>query len=494
MDRRRRGSEFHDAGPWAVRRWQSAKNNSCNPGRWQDAHGQSINTDLNTDLRVLMARCANEFANNPNFEGVVNQFKRDVVGPDGPMLQVVSDDQAFNDDIERQWKGIFAHPNPGRPSTGGVESMKQWVHLLLTAGSYLNIFIEPKRDGLAAFGWRTLHPRRLVTPLAEAGNTNVAFGIKLNADGDPIEYYIDKPRPVGLFQLSGIEFDRLPAHQVQHRYIEVEPEQITGFPMMASTLDTAADIRELDLMEIKAQQRNAAYSIGLQSQSPESVVDPDPIDTDSISVSDDTVNVAPLGWAWQNLDANRPSPDHINYRRERLAELGRPIGMPLLFVMLTAADSNFSSAQFEGMVYAEAIRDIQSFIARLTLNELVEMVILERVLSGQVQRPGSYELVWTHHVPTHANIEKFAKALRTMIEDGVISRSIATAWVGFDPEKVESSRARENERADERGIARPPVNTGSGRGDAQVLRDVANNIDNTSQADQPGGTKNAAVA
>lgn len=469
--------ERGDKTPVEIRRWNAAENNGLNRERWPYAHGRSINADLDTDLTWLMARMSHEVANNPIFEGVVNTFKRDVVGPEGPMLQIVSDDEQFNKEVERQWRGIFAKPNPKKPTTGGVESMKQWVHLLCIAGAYINRFIFPTRDGLVNFGWKTHHPRRLVTPLKMVGDPNVAFGVRVDDDGDPIEWYIDKPVRQGTHEQTGVDFETLRPDQLQHRYLEVEPEQLAGYPLLASTLETAADIRDLDRAEVKAMWRNAAMSIGLHASNPEFAVDPDPIPGPTFPISDDEATVIPKGWAPTVLDNNRPSPDHIRYRRERIGEYGLPIGMPLLVVMLNVLDANFSAAQFGGMLYADAIRDVQSFLARTTLDELVELVILEVVLGGRVTRPQVYEKVWTHHVPPNANMEKFAKYIRMLLEDGVISRPIATSWLGFDPEKVAESRKRDDDRSDELGIGRAPINAGSGSSRQDVLREVADELD-----------------
>ena len=471
-------------------RWDLERGRRNNRNRWTKYDGLSINSDLHKDLPQLMARCDQEYARNTIFQGIVNTFKKDVVGPHGPKLQIVSDNKEFNAEVERQWKAIFAMPNPARKSSGGVEVMKQWVHLLATAGSYLNVFTEPRRDGLVSFGWKAIHTRRMVTPVEFVGDPNVAFGIRVNAEGEPTKYYLDKPRNVGSQEISGIDYQELRPDQVQHRYIEVEPEQLTGFPMMSSALDTAADIRELDISELNAQRRSAKRSEWLVAQDPSAIIDPEPIAGDTVSASDDEVNVAPLGWMPHTGDNNRPSTNHIEYRRERMAEMGRPIGMPLLMILLSVSDVNFSSAQFGGMLYAECIREVQSFIERLTLNELVEMIILELVISGKVKRPDSYEKTWTHYVPPNANIEKFAKTLRMLVEDGFISKSIATAWLGHDPEEVDAQRQSDNQRADKLEISRPPVNEGK-TSKPDTLREVADDLEGTQESEDVKKTVNS---
>lgn len=464
-----------EPGPFVSRRFNAAQFSHQNRERWPLARTQSINNDLAFDLQQLMARCDHEYANNPIFEGIVNTFKNDVVGPGGPTLQINSDDPEFNAEVERQWRAIFARPNPARRTSGGVEVMKQWVHMLMTAGSYLNTFIEPRRDNAVSFGWKTMHPRRLVTPDRFAGDPNVAFGQRINDDGEVVEYYIDKPLRVGQHLTSGVDYQTLPAAQVQHRYIEVEPEQLTGYPRLASTLETAADIRQVDRSELKAQRLNALHAVTLQSADPAKVVDPDPLPDATYPISDDETEatVIPSGWAAAAINANRPSANHIQYRRERIAEMGLPVGMPLLVILLTVDAANFSSAQFGQMLYEKSIKNYQSFIQRTTLDELLEMLITQLVLAGVVRKPASYTKSWTHNVPPSANLEKYVKAVRMMIEDRIISRSMAITMFGFDPDEVYKSCQRDSELSAEFDQPEPAANRGSGPQEPAATTDDA---------------------
>lgn len=450
-----------------LRRFDAAKTHRLNREHWAYAHGESINNDLATDLPILMARCEFEYANNPTFKGVVDTYAQDVVGRDGPLLQVISDDEEFNDAVENAWRQVFAMPDPaGR--LGGVENMRLWVRQLLLAGSYVNVFANVKREGPVSFGWRTVHPRRLVTPHGQAGNPLIAFGIEIDESGKPIRYYIDQPHQQGAFSLSGMNTKPYPAEMVQHRFIPVEPEQLTGFPQLASCLETAADIREYDKHVMEAAKSAAAHAVGLEASHPESVVDPQPIHEASYELEKGAVNVAPLGWSFKALDSTQPAAQYTDFRHERASELGRPIHMPLLIVLMQVNDVNFSAAQFGGTLYADGIKSTQGFIERLTLNQLVEQIVAELVIQGDVKRPKKVSLVWTWNVPPHANIEKYVKALRSMVEDGIIAPSDATAMMGRDWEKVVAARQRCAADLENAGLPPSPVNTGGAKGDPNI--------------------------
>jgi hypothetical protein len=451
----------------SARQRQSARrfitNSRLTEGQWPEAIvGQSINSDLEIDLPQVQARAAWAFTHNPIFEGVCNTFCQDVVGPNGPTLQVLcEEDPKFAEDLEEAWRLVFAQPDPGG-RLGGVENMKMWVRLMLLAGSYLNVYGTRRRDETPiTFAWKTVHPRRMITPLEFTTDPNVAFGIRLGENGEPVEYYLDRPSRFGTTEMSGLEFDVYPAAKVQHRFLMVDPEQLTGYPMMTSPLDTVAEIDELDGYTMEAAKSNAAHSWWLKSLDPSKVTDPDPVPGPTVKLQKGTVNVAPAGWDVAGLPASQPSTEGMAYRNARMKEFGRPIQMPLLIIMLDVSDATFSSAQFAGALYRDGIRGIQGFLERETMNGLVRMVAIELCLRTGRKLPKKWINTWTHNVPPHANIEKFVGALEQMVADGFISPADASGLLGYDWEKVVQARKRCAQDLDDAGLPPAPVNGGS---------------------------------
>jgi hypothetical protein len=422
----------------------------------------SINEDLHRDLPRLMAQCAWRYATNPIFEGICNTYTQDVVGPDGPTLQIVSDDKKFNDEVEAAFRVVMSMPDPaGRLS--GVENLKMWVRMLLTAGSFINVFRNvPRGRDMPNFGWSTVHPRRLMTPLEYVADDNVAFGIRIDPKtGAPKTYYLDKPTRFGSSEYSMGNFQQFDAQMVQHRYFAVEPEQLTGYPMMTSTLRTLDEIIQLDDATIQAAESAAKHSWWLKSSSPKSLIDPDPIAGSTFPVQNGVANVAPQGWEPYGLQATQPNADATNYRNVRLAEIGRPINMPLLIILLSVNEATFSSAQFAGALYRDGIIGVQRYLSRETMDALVEQVIIDLIISGVVRRPKTYQKVWTHNVPPHANIGDFVDAIEKQVEDGFISPAEATAMLGHDWEKVVEGRKRCKLDLETAGLPPAPVNAGN---------------------------------
>lgn len=451
----------HD--PWEQRsRFQQAMPNRLTRDRFTVQGTQSINTDLHAHLKTLMGRCSLECAINPDFEGIVKTYCTHVVGKVGPTLQVTSSSKSFNEAVETAWKQVFTMPDPaGRMS--GTQSLRLSVRMLLVAGSFLNVYGTCRRPGPVTFGWKTIHPRRLVNPASAAGDPLVNFGIRTNEEGTPLEYYIeDSGNAIGGIPV-GHKTRAYPAEVVQHGFAFVEPEQITGFPWMTPGLDSASMLRELDEDVAQAYKDQVNHSYGLEAKTPEAVIDPDPMPADGYTVERGQATAAPLGWAWKHFPPTHPSAQHREFRHELVGKMARPIHMPLIMALLSAVDSNFASAQFEGTIYADGVSETQTLLDNASLIPAVEEVITELVIGGVTARPrGGYQLAFSWPKPPHANIEKFVKAIRTLIEDRVISRSMAISMMGYDPDEVYRSCQRDSELSEEYGQPEPPVNHGSG--------------------------------
>jgi capsid protein len=439
---------------------------------WTNATGVSVNNDLLAHLAPLQARAGHEYGTSPDFQGVCNTFAADVVGRNGPALQVISEDEIFNAAVEAAYRDVFADPDPAHRYSG-VEDMRTWVLGLLLSGSYYNVLTTSERPGSRiTFGWRSVSARRFVTPADQAGRPDVAFGCKYDeTTGAAVEYYVQKPVRAGLFTAS-VDYDTIPAAAVQHVFVPSEAEQLTGAPMMASALDTSADLRDLGRFVQQSMKHSAANSPYLESMDPGKVINPDPVPTGSMRFEPGEVGIAPAGSRWAVVPPGQPIAEYLAYKRERSAELGRPIHMPLLAVLLSASSANFSSAQYEGTVYADGIAGVQGTIERRSMAPFVlRGIIPEVAMRNRMQPPKQFELVWTWNVPAHANIEKFVKAIRTMIEDGVISQAQGSALLGYDWEKVVASRKKCAEVLESNGLPAAPMNAGNPQQTAETADD-----------------------
>ena len=101
------------------RYWESAETTRLNSGHWAMAEDESINTWLVNHLPTLRMRSIYESRQNPVLAGMINTHGDDLWGQDGPMLQVQSDDQEYNDALEQVWREWFSAPTT-RPNISGA--------------------------------------------------------------------------------------------------------------------------------------------------------------------------------------------------------------------------------------------------------------------------------------------------------------------------------------------------------------------------------------
>jgi capsid protein len=449
--------------PITVRRWDAAITNRLNKAHWQYAHGNSINQDLATDLETLRARANYEAANNPLVEGVINTHAIDVVGKDGPRLQVQSDDTQYNEQVERWWDVIFEDPSPTQ-TIHGAELLRLWVMQLWKSGEYLNEEVTYDRSGSdpTQLGIATYHPRRWESPTEFASDPSVAFGIRFNARDQPVQYYIRRTLDRGNNSLAELKYEPVAADMIQHVFSAAEPDQIRGYPWLASSLGVIADLRQFDQHVMESAKNSAAQSIYHYTDHPDAVFVED-VPTDNKPIETGTERYNPVGWKTTMLSATQPNAEYKMFRHERLRELGRPVCMPLMVVLLSSADSNFASAHYDGQVYMRAIEWLQSFISRRSLTPYVRTMARELALAGVVSTPARVRYKWTWPKPPYVNPKQMYDALRMQLEDGTATYADVLAAFGREEDSTIESRIRTNERLAEAGLPPLPINYGSGK-------------------------------
>ena len=466
------------------RRFTAASTHRGNWSHWRFASADNINHALAADLPNLIQRCAFEYANNPLVFGAVETLTNDLVGRSGPRLQVVSDDSQFNEIVEEQWWRVWDMPDPAGVLTG-TEGMRLWVRSLCTSGSFMNVFGRvTRRDSPVEFGWRVIDIRRKETPPQQAGDPYTAFGVAYTADGRPKKYYLRR-REVTPNNPYLVRYDEFPAEVVQYRFEACEPEQLAGVPWLASCLDSVADLADYDNYELQAAKLQSQMSALMQASHPELLVDsiPNLNGGDTLQMQPGEITAIPAGWQAVFPTVAHPHREYANFRHERLRDLGIALGMPLMMILLSSAESNFASAHYDGAVYLRRLKARQAWLEQTTLNQLLEQIILELAIQGLVVRPQSYYFRWTWETPPYVNPEKQRKADRMAVEDGAMPLSEYCASIGLEFEEVVAARQREAEVLREAGLPLPPVNVGSAPQQPAGGEDGEDNANTTEASD-----------
>ena len=134
--RKGRGEE---PGESEAMRWglfDAAQTHRLNKGHWQGVTGQTINFDLAGGLETIRTRARFEIVNNPTAAGMINSHVVDVVGENGPILQVVSDSEPFNEALEQVWADWWAKPDINA-LLAGVDMLKLGIRGFWSNGEFL---------------------------------------------------------------------------------------------------------------------------------------------------------------------------------------------------------------------------------------------------------------------------------------------------------------------------------------------------------------------
>jgi len=430
-----------------VRRWEAGISNRLNSQHWNRVTANHINTDLQNNLETVRARATAEIANNPFVDGVITTHITDLIGKDGPKLQVQSNDQAYNEALEAAWNKWAACPDING-ALSLVDLLRLWLRSCWGSGEYLaQIVSSPEGPRL-----NNLRPQRLDTPWSQPDD--VVLGIKLSKTGQPLRYYINEQEAAAFD--TGTDYKALDPADVIHGFLPIEAEQVRGVLWIACALEAIADLRDYDTQVLDAARLAADFFILMFALDPNQDIDPNP---DPVDVRRREITQLPSGWDAKEIDPKHPTTSYVEFRAERHREIGRAAGMPLMMIRSDSSDHNYSSARFDGQQYQRVLQSLRGWLERTLLKRLVDLVALEYVrLAGQtLAPPADLELVWTWAPMPHVDPDKEAKAAAKWYGLGATTLRDICAAQGRDWEEVLRQKAKEKELLDELGLSAEDV-------------------------------------
>lgn len=425
--------------PATTSRFEAAETNRLNQLHWADATDTSINGILINWLSTVRSRAAWEASNNPDVEGVINTHADDVVGEDGPTLQVSGSGKRYVRRLEELWWEWWQQPD-----LNGVLGGADWLHLCISmlwvAGEHLTQIVYDDQNDGPRLRLRAIHPRRLNTPVALWSDPNVIMGIRRTDTGRPLTYYIQNEN-VNL-STSGIPLSwaTLDAADLMHDFHVVEPDQARGVPWLCSSLQQVADLRDYVNQVMDAARAAADMSVVMYTRHPEATYKEV---NESTEIERRMMSTLPPGWEAMQITPQQPSTTYSDFVSDRLRALGRPIGMPLMMVQLDSRDHNYSSARFDSQIYQRSVRKLQGRLARRLLTPLALLLARELELMGLLgQRPADLSINWIWPRFPHVDPQKEAIAAETRLRLGISSLQDEAAAENRDWEiEIENRKA-----------------------------------------------------
>lgn len=447
--------DYADDLKWVMdnRNWEAADTTEENKHQWLRADGRSINEILIDSLQDIAARSILEARRNPTVEGVIKSHACDVVGDEGPGLQMRTADDAWNREAESIWNEIASQiDGSGKLSLG--EWLRQDMYQSWVTGDMICQIVE---DNQAETVVKTrIHPinaMRLRSPNGISTKKNLLLGIERNNLNRPIRYhFLDEVRAETGF-ISWVTTP-IPARDILHFFEELEPGQVRGFPRLASCLQVISDLREYDNAVLDAAKVQAMMAVVMSTMNPNAEPDEDPGD---LRLKRMGITRAPVGWNLQALQTSHPNAQNTDFRKERSRDLGRGAGMPLMQIRLDSSGHNYSSARFDAQTYQKANRVIQGSLGRHRVFPVVRLVLTEAMQRG-ILRPRVFqrnEVFFRWPQPPHVDPVKEAMAERIRLENKTLSPQDACSSYNLDFDQVARDWAQANRILEANGL--PPL-------------------------------------
>lgn len=439
-----------------LRRWDGAATHRLNAAQFEDVTGRTINEDLVGSLPVLMSRCAYEASTNPTIEGMIDTHAIDIIGPDGPQLQVLpADPDALSGDraLQRKFaefasaaeevlKDWFKMPDLNG-ELSGVDILSMDIHQQWTAGNSVVQVVED--DSIRSrraihLRWNPIHAERVFNNrlYGTAGGNRITLGMERTKSGKRTKYHVLDIDAFGGFSASQ-NYERIDAAYIIHRFRSREPGQICGVPMLASALPTIADIRQFDKLTMEAAKLGATFGIVFEDKfndTPQRGPRRAGGVMSAVKTGLAQILHAPKGKSVTQVKPEHPTNNYVEYRSERWRDVGRASQMPLMMVRLGSENHSFASARFDAMIYQRGIRRDQAHILRKYSPSLMD-VLREAQLAKLIPiRPCPYEIGAIFTRLPHVDPQKEARARQMDLE--TMSCSLIDIWAedGMRPQEM----------------------------------------------------------
>lgn len=426
------------------RDWKASADGDSSLSHWGKANGQSINTVLSTNLYKIISRSVYESRANPIVDGTINSHANDVIGSDGPKIQFKTDSDRWNEKAESLLKHVFKSID-GSGELSLADYLKQSVRSLWTTGAILNQYvIDPECSTVVK---QRLHPIPVQSLYSNLRNNNdTMLGITRNRLGRATKYWIVESGidvSAANFKINPVE---VAAKDIQHVFYKHEVHQWRGYPWLASSLQALAELDEYDTAVLDAAKIAAMMAVLFFNTRDDLDSEENPSNFELARQSGIKV---PTGWQPYALNANQPTSTHGEFKSDKLRDIGRPIGMPLMAIQRDASKHTYSAAHYDGQGYARANESIQVFLATGTIDPFVDLILTEAMLRGVLpyKDPEKIECGWSWIWPQPPSVDPVKKAMaqRLELENKTISPQRACLQNNVDFETLCQEWKRANE-------------------------------------------------
>lgn len=394
-------------------RYDVAQTNDDNRKHWSAATGLSADAEANPFVRkILRDRARYEVANNSYAKGIVQTKAMDIIGT-GPRLQMLTDNDRLNRQIEADWK-LWADLI-GLPEKLLLMRMDRCQ----SGEDFAIISNNPRIDFDITLDVTPIESDQVTSGiLSDFTLENEVDGIRYDDYGNPVEYRVLRRHPGDItnFKMFNDDFVMVKSTDMIHYFMKDRPGQHRGVPEITPALPLFAQLRRFTLAVLGAAETAAEISGVIYTDTPVDgeAVEVDPLD--NIEITRKMLMTMPEGWKIMQMKAEQPVTTYGDFKREILNEAARCVGMPYNVAAGNSSSYNYASGRLDHQTYFKNIRIDQSFTERVVCNRILREWLKEFGLvngySFRTMPPHSWFWDGTEHVDPKKEADAQDKKLK----------------------------------------------------------------------------------
>lgn len=326
--------------------------------------------------RTLVARSREQYANNDYARAFIRMCDQNIVGPNGPQLNMQMSkasgamDKEVNDGVEIGWLEW------GRAENCDVTGKRSWRAIVKSAvrtaakdGEYMVRMVRGADAGPWGFALQTLDPQRCPVDYNEPARADGSFvrhGIRFNRYGRPLEYAFtettqsNETATYGTGISAGV-FTWIPAAEIIHGFIEDMEGQKRGLPWMATGLFRMRHLNGTEDAAIMNARVGAAKMGFIQwkdGRGPELEEDEEV----HIEADPGVIETLPEGAEFKEWNPQFPSGDIAPFMKHMLRGISAGFGVPYNELAADLEGVNFSSIRQGTLDSREHWKDLQEWL------------------------------------------------------------------------------------------------------------------------------------
>jgi lambda family phage portal protein len=368
-----------------------------------------IDAELRADLDRLRQRSRDLAKNNAYAANFLRAVRRNIVGPDGPVLQArVVDpngtpDSLANRAIEAAW---LEQCRPGNFEVTGKHGMASALGVIVSAlardGEALLRVVKGNSYGRFGFQVQLLDAARLATTLQRertTGSNAIVMGVEVDDYGRPVAYHLHTG-PAAHGVLTGTT-ERIPATEIRHIFFGGDAEQHRGIPWMAAAIKELHNLKGYREAAVIAA-RVGASKMGFFSRKDGGGADPVDVADGQGSgkdagefysnVAPGEFGVLPDGYGFETFDPAYPHDQFDSFNKAVLRGVAAGFGVSYHGLSGDLEGVTFSSIRAGVLEERDEWMFLQGLLREHVLTPLYEEWLEWALLRGQIVQAGGAPL------------------------------------------------------------------------------------------------------